>query len=224
MQRNLIIFDCDGVLIDSEIISCTVDAEELTRAGFPITAGEVAERFSGVPSADMLAMIENQLGRRLPADLSSRIEHRVLAAYRTDLRVIPGVPETLRSLGAPFCVASSSTPSKLSLGLVETGLFELFHPNIFSSSLVAKGKPAPDLFLHAASEMDARPEHCLVIEDSIAGITAARCAGMRAIGFVGGAHSYPKHSDNLFAAGAMEVCCQFPEITQVIGRLNGGRT
>lgn len=224
MQDILIIFDCDGVLIDSEIIACTADAEELTDAGFPITAAEIVERFSGVSTREMLAEVETDLGRSLPADILARIENRVLAAYRRDLKAIPDVAETIRSLSVRFCVASSSRPSKLALGLIETGLIEFFYPNIFSSSLVKKGKPAPDLFLLAANRMEARPEHCFVVEDSVAGITAARNAGMLAIGFVGGAHSYPKHCERLLAAGATAVCHQFGDIPHTILRLNNCRS
>ena len=222
MQDTLIIFDCDGVLIDSEVIACAADAEELTNAGFPFTTSEIVHRFSGVPSAEMFAIIEREFGRDLPVDLLARIEARVLAAYRSKLKPIPGVVETLQTLGMRFCVASSSMPSKLNLGLIETGLLDFFYPHIFSSALVARGKPAPDLFLHAAQTMGTRPENCIVVEDSIAGVAAAKSAGMPAIGFVGGGHSYPDHHDNLLSAGARTVCLRFEEIPRAISRLNGG--
>jgi beta-phosphoglucomutase-like phosphatase (HAD superfamily) len=112
-------------------------------------------------------------------------------------------------------------PSKLNLGLIETGLLDFFYPHIFSSALVRKGKPAPDLFLHAAHRMGTRPENCIVVEDSVAGVTAATRAGMSAIGFVGGGHSYPKHPDSLFSAGATAVCERFEDIPRAIMGIKG---
>ena len=209
---KLTIFDCDGVLIDSEIIACGVDAEELTEIGFKISTEDVVHRFSGMPSEAMYATIEAELGRPLPEDFTDRVKRRIEAAYRTDLRPIAGAAEVLGALRRPFCVASSSSPAKLALGLVETGLYELFYPHIFSTALVARGKPHPDLFLYAARAMGADPADCVVIEDSIAGVTAASRAGMRAIGFTGGSHCLPGHGDRLIAAGAASLVSNFRDL------------
>jgi HAD superfamily hydrolase (TIGR01509 family) len=219
MVPDLVIFDCDGVLIDSELLACTVDAEELTSLGYRITAAEVVRRFAGVSASDMFAQIERAAGRALPADLNERIEKRVLERYRSDLRAVAGVAETVATLPWPYCVASSSRPSKLGLGLIETKLFDLFYPHIFSTVLVDNGKPSPEIFLYAARRMGARPEQCIVVEDSIAGITGARAAGMRAVGFVGGAHCADDHSDDLSAAGAEVTFDNFTHLLDLVQEL-----
>lgn len=219
MSPELVIFDCDGVLIDSEAIACAVDAEELTAAGYPISTSEVVHRFTGWAAREMVLSIEHEWGRALPADFSARVEARVLARYREDLAPITGVAETLRQLPWRFCVASSSKPSKLGLGLIETGLFDFFYPHIYSSVLVAKGKPAPDLFLFAADSMGVDAGSCVVIEDSIAGVTAARCAGMRVLGFTGGKHCGPDHGEALRKAGAEWVFDVFADLPALIAQL-----
>jgi HAD superfamily hydrolase (TIGR01509 family) len=219
MVPDLVIFDCDGVLVDSELLACTVDAEELTNAGYRITAAEVVRRFSGVPTRELLAQVERDAGCALPADLSERIERRVLDRYHGDLRAVTAVAETVANLPWPYCVASSSRPSKLGLGLIETRLFDLFYPNIFSTALVQNGKPSPEIFLYAARQMSARPERCIVVEDSIPGITGARAAGMRAVGFVGGAHCASDHSDSLYAAGAEVIFDSFTHFLEIVQKL-----
>ena len=216
MIPGLIIFDCDGVLIDSELIACAADAEELTRIGYPISVEEVVRRFSGVPSREMYAQIEKEMGRSLPAGLDQRIEQRVLRHYREDLKPIAWVRETIAALNWPFCVASSSRPQKLGLGLIETGLFDLCYPNIFSASLVARGKPAPDLFLFAARKMKVEACRCVVIEDSIAGVTAGRRAGMRVLGFLGGSHCATEQGNALRRAGAELVFDSFNMIPAIV--------
>ena len=209
---KLAIFDCDGVLIDSEVIACGVEAEELSKIGFAISRQGVIDRFSGMPSDAMYQMIEAELGRALPAGFGDQVKHRIVEAYRTELRAIDGVAEILGALRGPVCVASSSAPAKLALGLVETGLYELLYPHIFSTALVQRGKPHPDLFLYAAKAMGAAVSDCVVVEDSVAGVTAARRAGMRAIGFVGGSHCRPGHAERLVAAGADRIVGDFRDL------------
>ena len=209
---KLAIFDCDGVLIDSEVIACGVEAEELSKIGFAISRQGVIDRFSGMPSDAMYPMIEAELGRALPAGFGDQVKHRIVEAYRTELRAIDGVAEILGALRGPVCVASSSAPAKLALGLVETGLYELLYPHIFSTALVQRGKPHPDLFLYAAKAMGAAVYDCVVVEDSVAGVTAARRAGMRAIGFVGGSHCQPGHAERLVAAGADRIVGDFRDL------------
>ena len=143
-----------------------------------------------------------------------------MASFRTELRPIEGVAETVAALQRPYCVASSSKPSKIGLGLIETDLFDLFYPHIFSASQVAFGKPAPDLFLLAAEKMDAAARHCVVVEDSIAGVTAARRAGMRALGFVGGAHCLQSHAAELRSAGAELVFDRLAVLPDIIADLS----
>lgn len=210
---DLVMFDCDGVLIDSEMIACTADAELLTEAGYPITAEEISARFAGVPGPAVYAEIERELGRALPADLPGRFKERVIAKYRTELTAIDGVADLLVRLQTPRCVASSSEPAKLALGLIETGLYEALYPHIFSATLVPRGKPHPDIFLYAAEKMGTAPARCLVIEDSVAGATAARSAGMRCLGFAGGSHCAPGHENRLRDAGALDVLQQMRDLT-----------
>ena len=197
----LLIFDCDGVLVDSETLSCRIDAEILTECGVPYTAEEVARDFTGVSVKDQITRIESERGIRLPDDFTERLNRTLFQRFETDLKPIDGVRDAILSLPFPRCVASSSIPERIALSLRVTGLADLFD-NIFSSTQVARGKPAPDLFLHAASRMNTLPEKCLVIEDSIAGVQAARAAGMRVIGFVGGSHCGPGHAEKLRQAGA----------------------
>ncbi|MEO1612141.1 MAG: HAD-IA family hydrolase [Pseudomonadota bacterium] len=200
-----VIFDCDGVLIDSEGMVCALEAEALTRAGYPITGREVARRFAGVPGPLLYAEIEAETGLTLPPTLHQEVQEAAIAAYQRDLKPLPGAKTFLESLDRPFCVASSSAPAKLALGLVMTELYDLLYPNIFSASLVAKGKPFPDIFLYAAERMGADPADCLVIEDSVAGAKAAAAAGMRCVGFTGGGHIAPGHGEALRREGVIGV-------------------
>ena len=209
---DLVIFDCDGVLIDSENLACSVDAELLTEIGFPMTTEQLVARFAGVPSDAMFAEIEAEMGRPLPADFDARCKARIRQLYRTDLKPIPGVVDMLDKLALPACVASSSAPAKLALGLVETGLFDRLYPHVYSARLVPRGKPHPDIFEYAARQHGADPQKCLVIEDSVAGITAAKAAGMTALGFTGGSHCPPGHDDKLRDVGASHVIADIGDI------------
>ncbi|MEO1284374.1 MAG: HAD family phosphatase [Pseudomonadota bacterium] len=199
---DLVIFDCDGVLIDSEVIACAADAEALSTIGYPITIERVVERFAGVPADAMYETIEAEMGHALPADFKDQVDQRILDKYRTELTAIEGIKEVLSEIRVKKCVASSSTPSKLALGLVETGVFDLVYPHVFSTVLVERGKPHPDIFLYSARVMGVDVSKCVVVEDSVAGVTAAKAAGMRAIGFTGGSHCLRGHADKLIAAGA----------------------
>ena len=202
---ELVIFDCDGVLLDSEVIACSADAEALTKAGYEISTAEVIERFAGVPADAMYAAIEADLGRPLPSNFQADVKASILARYRSELRAIVGAAEVLSAMRTRRCVASSSAPAKLALGLIETNLFDLLYPHVFSTTLVAQGKPHPDIFLYAARAMEVGRERCLVVEDSVAGVTAAKAAGMRCIGFVGGSHCPDGHAERLSKAGATTV-------------------
>lgn len=206
MAHDLIIFDCDGVLIDSEVIACRTDAACLAEIGIMISAEEIMDRYVGISAAAMFADIELRHGRSLPADFAEIVGGCVAAAFETDLRPVPGVELVLQALSLRHCVASSSAPARLRHSLSLTGLLHYFDPHIFSATQVARGKPAPDLFLFAAASMQAPPDACLVVEDSEAGVRAAVAAEMRAIGFTGGSHCRPGHAERLLAAGACVVC------------------
>ncbi|SHE79751.1 haloacid dehalogenase superfamily, subfamily IA, variant 3 with third motif having DD or ED [Kaistia soli DSM 19436] len=213
---DLVIFDCDGVLIDSEFLACRIDAEELTRLGYPITMEEVVLRFTGLSAGSMRIAVEADWGQKLPDDFDDVLQARIKDGYRRELQAIDGIDALLAGLAQPFCVASSSQPEKLRLGLELTGLWPRFHPNIFSASMVKNGKPAPDLFLHAASAMGHAPHRCVVVEDSLAGVAAGIAAGMQVIGFTGGRHCSPGHGDRLRDAGATFLAQSASEIGSIL--------
>lgn len=201
----MIIFDCDGVLVDSEIISNAIDAELMTGAGWPITTDDLIRNYIGRPKAEIWADIAGQRGQPWPEGLMDRADTLLLERIETELQPVAGIADALRRLPGRKAVASSSALPKLRRSLEVCGLLGFFDPDVFSASQVARGKPAPDVFLFAASQCGVDPAECVVIEDSVAGITAALAAGMRVIGFAGGRHSYPGHAENLLAAGAESV-------------------
>ncbi len=182
MRPDLVIFDCDGVLVDTEPIANRLFAEMLTRAGYPIDPRTVMERFMGRPTRESIREVEAALGRPLPADLPVRLERRIIDAFKADPRPVSGVREAALALPGRRCVASSSGHGYLREVLGAAGLADLFE-RMFSSREVAHGKPAPDLFLHAAASLGVAPARCLVIEDSPAGVEAAVAAGMPVLGY-----------------------------------------
>jgi len=216
MALKLIIFDCDGVLVDSEVIACRIEAEELARNGFPYGEEEIARRFCGIPVPAMYAMMEAETGLPVPDDLRGLIRERVREAIGTELAAIPGVHEALAGVRQPVCVASSSSLDYLARVLGQVGLHQRFHPHVFSAQQVAQGKPAPDLFLFAASRMEVSPSECLVIEDSVAGVQAARAAGMRAFGFTGGGHCRSGHAARLSAEGAEQIQAEMAGLSALL--------
>ncbi len=206
MDPELVVFDCDGVLVDSEAIVIDVEAELLTEGGFPITADEIAERYVGLSYPDMMRGLETRFGRAVPASLSQEVQDRAVEAFEGRLQPVPGMAEVLAGHRGPRCVASSSDPARIDRSLELTGLARHFDPaHLFSATMVANGKPAPDLFLHAADAMGTRPSACLVIEDSPSGVIAALAAGMSVVGFVGGGHARPSLGRRLAEAGASVV-------------------
>lgn len=210
---GLIIFDCDGVLVDSEPIAIRVLVEGLTSLGHAIDEATAYEKFLGRSLAAMQAILRDESGLALsPGDLE-RMRLSLFEAYRRELRPIPGVVELLDDLAVPYCVASSSQPERLRFSLEVTGLLPRFAPHLFSAAMVAQGKPAPDLFLHVAKEMAVPPADCLVVEDSAAGIEAAHRAGMRAFAFTGGGHARQAAYRDKLAALAPEA--MFEEMRQL---------
>jgi HAD superfamily hydrolase (TIGR01509 family) len=214
----LLIFDCDGVLVDSEALACEIDAQILTRIGLPHSSQDIARKFVGVSFKDMVARLEAEHACTLPVDLGAQIDSALFAKFEMDLKPIEGVRETILSLPYPRCVASSSTPERIALSLRITGLSDLFD-HIFSATQVERGKPAPDLFLHAAKSMSVNPQDCVVIEDSTAGVQGALAAGMKVIGFVSGAHCGPEHAEKLRQAGASVVIDRMAELAETIRHL-----
>ena len=183
---ELVIFDCDGVLIDSERLAVEVDVRVLRELGWPMSEAEVVERFVGRSDRDTQAAIEAHLGRELPAGWEEWLEALYRQAFAGRLAPVEGVLEALDRITLSSCVASGGTHDHLRYTLGLTGLYERFAGRIFSSEDVARGKPAPDLFLHAAERMAATPARCVVVEDSRPGVEAARAAGMRVLAFAGG--------------------------------------
>ncbi|MGC2412910.1 MAG: HAD family hydrolase [Stellaceae bacterium] len=217
MRFDLVIFDCDGVLIDSELLSVRADLECLAEYGIDISAEEIIDRYTGISMAGMLTDLEVRYGRGLP-DFAARHQSRLRPLFEADLRAIPGVIEVLDSLACKTCVASSGTPERLQHALGLVGLYERFHPNIFSATEVARGKPAPDLFLHAAARMGVAPQRCAVVEDSLPGVVAAVAAGMVAIGFTGGGHCRPGQDSRLADAGAALVIDRMARLPATLAR------
>jgi HAD superfamily hydrolase (TIGR01509 family) len=183
---ELVIFDCDGVLVDSERLAVRIDVQVMAQLGWIMTEAEVIERFLGRSDKSIKADIEAQLGRSLPDDWEQEFQSLYRAAFAAELKPVPGVLEALDQINLPTCVASSGSHDKMRFTLGLTGLYERFAGRIFSVHDVARGKPAPDLFLYAAARMGVAPEACAVVEDSQSGIEAARAAGMRPFAFAGG--------------------------------------
>jgi HAD superfamily hydrolase (TIGR01509 family) len=183
---KLVIFDCDGVLVDSERLAVRIDQQLLASLGWALSEAEIVDRFVGRSDAAMIADIEAHLGRPLAADWDRQFRDVYRALFAAELKPVPGILEALDRIDIPTCVASSGSHDKMRFTLGLTGLYDRFAGRIFSATEVANGKPAPDLFLHAAARMGVPPSACAVIEDSRWGIEAARAAGMRAFGFAGG--------------------------------------
>ena len=183
---ELVIFDCDGVLVDSERLAVRIDVRVLAELGWILTEKEVIERFVGRSHEFMVAEIEAHLGRPLAADWEDPFQSLYRNAFAAELRPVEGIVEALDQITLRTCVASSGTHEKMRYTLGLTGLYDRFAGRIFSASEVPRGKPAPDLFLHAAKRMGVEPAACVVIEDSRYGVEAARAAGMLALGYAGG--------------------------------------
>ena len=185
-RPQLVIFDCDGVLVDSERIAIRVDAVVFARIGWALTEAEIIERFVGRSEADICRDIAEHLGRPIAPGWDAEYTHLYREAFERELTPVDGIVEALDRIEIPACVASSGTHERMRFTLGKTGLYERFAGRIFSASEVLRGKPAPDLFLHAAEKMGVAPADCAVVEDSRYGVEAARAAGMRAFGYAGG--------------------------------------
>jgi HAD superfamily hydrolase (TIGR01509 family) len=199
---DLVIFDCDGVLVDSEVISCRAHADTLTRYGYPITSEQVFDRFLGRSTQQASLEIETDLGGSLPDDFHAQLQDELFRSFAASLQAMPYIAEALDAMARPVCVASSGSQQRMRVSLGCTGLYDKFAPNIFSATQVRSGKPAPDLFLFAARQMATLPGRCVVIEDSVPGIAGAVAAGMTVLGFHGGSHCRPGYANALRAAGA----------------------
>ncbi|MCJ9705188.1 MULTISPECIES: HAD family phosphatase [unclassified Bradyrhizobium] len=219
MPIDLIIFDCDGVLVDSEVISCRAHADVLTKHGYPITSEQVFARFLGRSTRQANLEIESELGRKLPEAYHGELQDELFRSFEADLEAIRGIHDVLDVVPQRVCVASSGSHQRMRVSLGSTGLYERLTPNIFSASQVTNGKPAPDLFLFAANEMGVPPQRCVVIEDSLAGITGARAAGMTVFGFYGGSHCRDGYAETLREAGADLLFADMHQLPELVRRV-----
>ena len=220
MPVDLVIYDCDGTLIDTETVYAEVVLALCHEVGLTGWTAEVYWRnLVGIPLADGFRFIEKALGRPLPADAEERTEAAVAARLAVEARALPGVRDAVPLLAARRCVASSTSLEPLRHNLGLAGLIDLFDPHIFSASQVARGKPEPDVFLFAAAQMDVAPARCLVLEDSVPGVLAARAAGMRVAGFTGASHDKPGLRERLLAAGAAAVVEDYAEWPRTVAAL-----
>lgn len=193
--RQLIIFDCDGVLVDSEPISIEVLVDALSAAGMPIDSEMVHRRFLGRSLGAVISTARDEYGLDINEAFLSAMRASLYDRFRAELEPMAGIAEAvegLSRLNMDWCVASSSQKERIELSLTVTGLIDKF-PNIYSATMVERGKPAPDLFLYAAREMGHDPSRCIVIEDSPAGVEAAKAAGMTVFAFTGGGHAKGAH-------------------------------
>lgn len=215
MERCLIL-DCDGVLVDSEVIANRVAARCFTEAGAPIAAEEMVRRFAGMKATKVTELVFAKHRMEAPPGATEARREAIMAALEAELEAIPGVSDALEAIPLDKCVASSSHPDRIALALKVTGLDHFFGSAVYSSFMVERGKPAPDLFLFAASQMGAMPANCLVVEDSVAGVEAGIAAGMDVIGFIGGSHCLEGHGDRLKAAGARRVIGHMRELPGLV--------
>src|SRR5215468_6847456 len=204
-KPDLVIFDCDGVLVDSELLSCQCLMETLAEIGVEVTIEQALKLFLGRSTAAVTQYCIDR-GRPAPETFLPELRSRVRESFRRSLKPIPGIGALLSNFEAPCCVASSSDLDRVALSLTLTGLAEHFGDRLYTAQMVARGKPAPDLFLYAAAQMKAAPARTLVIEDSVSGVTAAKAAGMAVWGFVGGSHYRSRDgAGSLQGAGADRV-------------------
>lgn len=219
-RARLIVFDFDGVIADSEVLANTVLAEMISELGMPMTPEVSMRTFMGKRLDDVIAAFQAVTGRPIAAETGAELTRRTLARFRTDLREIAGVRDYLAAFDqVDRCIASSSSPDRLDACLAILGLADAFGANVYSASQVERGKPHPDLFLHAARQFGVAPADAIVIEDSESGIRAAVAAGMTAIGLLAASHIAPGHEARLRSAGAHHVVRDYREAEAVTRRL-----
>jgi HAD superfamily hydrolase (TIGR01509 family) len=221
-RHRAIIFDFDGVLADSEVLSNSVLAEVVTELGVPTSIDDAYRTYMGKRLSEVIEAIEVAVGRKLPADFADSYQLRTFEAFRARLMPIDGAREFIEAWrGVPQCIASSSSPERLALSLEVLNMTPLFEGRVFSASTVARGKPHPDIFLYAAEKLGVSPADCIVIEDSRGGVTAGRAAGATVIGLTAAGHIQPGHDARLREAGADHVVASFAELDRVIRPLLG---
>lgn len=220
MSIRLIIFDFDGVIADSEVLSNTVLAECVSDVGLPTTLDDAYRLYMGKRVPEIAAAVETSLGRLVNLDFGENFQKRTLARFRTDLKAVAGARDYLTAFAhVPRCIASTSSPERLEVSLQALGLIETFGASVFSSELVPRGKPHPDIFLYAARQFAVDPAECLVIEDSVGGVQAGVAAGMTVIGLLAVSHIGDGHGERLRWAGAHHIAATFDEAASITRRL-----
>lgn len=213
---EMVIFDCDGVIVDSEIIANKSSAQVKTELGFPISTEEHIKTFCG-QGAD--SPVVQEAWNKLPDTYKDLSRKTRIALMEKELEAIPNIAATLKELPLPYCMASNSQVEKIDFMLKLTALYPLFDGRIFSSEMVPRSKPFPDVYLLAAETMGVAPEKCLVVEDSVPGVTAGVAAGMTVLGFTGGTHHpHMDINDHLLELGACELFDDMTRLPQIIDR------
>lgn len=217
-EIKLIIFDCDGVLVDSEYLAAKYELQTYAAFGFEMAVDQFAAEFAGMSSELVFKQVEERLGRNLPEDLLDKMKNELDDVLKAEVEMIQGADSVLDRFDQPRCICSNSGPERLKIMLQKTGLYDRFKPYIFSARELEPHapKPQPDIFLKALNEFAVAPHEAIVVEDSVHGVMAARSAGARIIGFTGGRHSYPAHGDQLLDAGAETVIANFGNLPAVV--------
>ena len=196
---TLLIFDCDGTVVDSEYLHAQVETDLIReRFGIVSSVAEYNKQFCGAGLPKLCAWLEQETGKPLPSDFIDELSDRKTDLFPKQLKSIPHIADVLNEIShIPRCIASNGPLERTRSSLQSTGLAQWFEPHVFSAQMVARSKPAPDLFLYVAQQMKVSPQDCVVIEDSHHGVTAALAANMRVLGFAGGSHCYPEFKDRL---------------------------
>lgn len=216
------VFDCDGVIVDSEIIASQVESAHLAHVGYKITPDEINRRFAGLTSRGIADIVAAEIGRPLPEDFFKKSRAEIDHRLATELKPVPGAVELIEKLaGEKKAICSNSSMERLTISLKRTRLFDAFAPFIYSATEVGNKQPKPDpsIYRHAAAAFGIDPREAIVLEDSVFGIRSAKGAGMRVVGFTGGSHSWPGHADLLTEAGAETVInrlSDFPAIAEAV--------
>ncbi|MPT47445.1 MAG: HAD family hydrolase [Sphingobium sp.] len=218
MDIAAVIYDFDGVIADSEILANSILADHVTALGLPTTVEQSVDLYTGRRWAELVTMIEGKVDKPLPLHFADDVKAATLERFRTELQPVPGALNFIQQFRfLPHCIASSSAMDRLTLCLDVLDLSEEFADRVFSAEDVENGKPAPDLFLHAADRLGVEPARCLVVEDSVAGVKAGVAADMIVVGLCAGAHIRPGHAERLRDAGAIMVAEHWSDIAEFLG-------
>lgn len=218
---DLIIFDCDGVLVDSEIIAAKVEAEAFTAWGYEIDWHDFAARFAGMTTEAIIQTVADEMERPVEASMYDDIQTEIDERLANELQIVAGADAALDRLETPRCICSNSSDERLAMELHKVGLLDRFKPYIFSSRTVGdkEPKPSPSVFNFALNEFGAEGRHAVVIEDSHHGVAGARAAGCRVVGFTGASHSYPGHAEQLMDAGAETVIAKMSDLPATLAAM-----